>query len=53
MGKVKSHFRLKNFFTEYCVLYELMWQNMVHPEMAQMLINTTHVPCILDDHGNR
>jgi hypothetical protein len=33
----KGTFSLKHF-SEHCVVYEIMWENMVHPETKQIII---------------
>jgi hypothetical protein len=36
--KIKHGFYVQKHFTENCALYELMWKNMVEPEIAEMTI---------------
>ena len=35
--KIKTHFMFNNFF-ENCAVYEIMWKNMVEPDMPQVAI---------------
>ena len=36
--KIKTHFMLNNFFSENRAVYEIMWINVVEPELSKMTI---------------
>jgi hypothetical protein len=38
VGKIKTHFMLNKLFSENRAVYEIMWENMVQPDIPQMTI---------------
>ena len=38
VDQMKTHFMFNNFFPQNCVLYEIMWKNMIDEDRPQMTI---------------
>ena len=44
--ETKTHFMFNNFFSENRAVYEIMWKDMVEPDMPQ-IISDAHALCML------